>query len=666
MGFVAVGGWPCVAWGDATPGASVGTIRFRQLVSFPGTRALGLQSGGSFPVARGLLTFVPAAVIVSRSWSFFFMDRKSIFILIACFVLLMLWMPLVNVIYPPVRAPRTTNAVAGATQTPGKPTNPPAAGAGLAETPSISMPSGTPAAVWQKPDAPEQLAVLETAEARYTFTSHGGGLKLVELKEFPETVGLKKGQSASGKLATINHNAPLPLMTLLEAGAINNGPPYTLTKGDGMLRAERVLSNGLAVVKEFRLGTNHSMNVVVRVENRSSEPVRLPAQELVIGTATLLDPRDTGQLVGLQWYNGTKAEYLNESWFANRTLGCLPGTPRSEYLSPGGSNVVWAAVHNRFFAVIAAPRENAPQMLSRRLNLPPPTKEEMAADGKLNKTPYGFQTAFLYPAQALPAGQSVEHVMDLFTGPKEYNTLARLGKNQDLAMNFSAFFGWFAKALLLSMNGLHSYGLSYGLAIITITIIIKLLFWPLTQASTRSMKRMQALQPEMKALQEKYKDDPKKMNVKLMEFMKENKVSPMGGCLPIMLQIPVFIGFYQMLQSSIELRGAPFLWARDLSQSDTVIEIAGFPINPLPLIMGVTQFWQARLTPPSPGVDPMQQKMMQYMPLIFIFILYNFPAGLALYWTVQNLLSILQMKLTKATKGGAVAVVHAPSGRKKS
>lgn len=536
------------------------------------------------------------------------MDRKSIFILIACFVLLMLWMPLVNVIYPPVRAQRPTNVVAGATQALARPTATPPAGSNVVETPGISMPSAMPATVWQKPDAPEQLAVVETAEARYTFTSYGGGLKLVELKGFPETVGLKKNQAASGKVATINHNAPLPILALLDSGTINIGVPYTLTKGDRSLRAERVLSNGLAVVKDFRLGTNHSMNVAVRIENRSSEPLRLPAQELVIGTATLLDPHDTGQLVGLQWYNGTKAEYLNESWFANRTLGCLPGTPRAEYLSPGGSNVVWAAVHNRFFAVIAAPQQNAPQMVSRRLDLPPPTKEELAADGKINQKPYGFQTGFLYPAQVLAPGQAVEHVMDVFMGPKEYNTLARLGKSQDLAMNFSAFFGWFAKALLLSMNGLHSYGLSYGLSIIVITIIIKLLFWPLTQASMRSMKRMQALQPEMKALQEKYKADPKKMNMKLMEFMKENKVSPMGGCLPIMLQIPVFIGFYQMLQSSIELRGASFLWARDLSQSDTVIEIAGFPINPLPLIMGVTQFWQARLTPPSPAWIPCSRR----------------------------------------------------------
>jgi YidC/Oxa1 family membrane protein insertase len=169
---------------------------------------------------------------------------------------------------------------------------------------------------------------------------------------------------------------------------------------------------------------------------------------------------------------------------------------------------------------------------------------------------------------------------------------------------------------------------------------------------------MQALQPQMKAIQEKFKDDPVKMNKKVMEFMKEHKVSPLGGCLPLVLQIPVFIGFFQMVRSAIELRGAQFLWACDLSKPDTIFVIPGlgFNVNPLPLLMGVTMFWQARLTPPSPGMDPTQQKIMKYMPMIFLLLLYNYSAGLTLYWTVQNLLSIAQMKLTRATEGKAAAV----------
>jgi len=190
-------------------------------------------------------------------------------------------------------------------------------------------------------------------------------------------------------------------------------------------------------------------------------------------------------------------------------------------------------------------------------------------------------------------------------------------------------------------------------------------FWPLTQASTRSMKRMQALQPQVKAIQEKYKDDPMKMQKKMGELWKEHKVNPAMGCLPMLIQIPFFFGFYRMLQSAIELRGASFLWACDLSQPDTVWIIPGlnFPLNPLPLIMGATQLWQTRLTPPSPGVDPVQQKMMQYMPLIFLFILYNFSSGLTLYWTVQNLLTIVQMKVTKANDPAAAAQKNQTPGR---
>ncbi len=214
-------------------------------------------------------------------------------------------------------------------------------------------------------------------------------------------------------------------------------------------------------------------------------------------------------------------------------------------------------------------------------------------------------------------------------------------------MGFDGFFGFFAKVLLRAMNGIHGFGLGYALCIIVITVIIKILFWPLTRASTVSMKRMAAYQPQMTEIREKYKEDPQKLNKRMMEFMREHKINPMGGCLPILIQIPVFFGFFTMLRSAVELRGAQFLWACDLSQSDTIAHVASFPINPLPMIMGVTMLLQARMTPVSPTADPTQQKIMKYMPLMFIVILYNFSAGLTLYWTVQNMLSILQTKLTK-------------------
>jgi YidC/Oxa1 family membrane protein insertase len=160
---------------------------------------------------------------------------------------------------------------------------------------------------------------------------------------------------------------------------------------------------------------------------------------------------------------------------------------------------------------------------------------------------------------------------------------------------------------------------------------------------------MAKLQPQMKEIQEKYKEDPQKMQRKLMEFMKENKVNPMGSCLPLLLQMPIFIGFYTMLQSAIELRGAHFLWINDLSSPDTLflLPFLGLPFNLMPLIMGGTMLYQARLTPPSPGMDPAQQMIIRYMPLMFMFILYGMSSGLTLYWTVQNILSIVQTKLTR-------------------
>jgi YidC/Oxa1 family membrane protein insertase len=227
-------------------------------------------------------------------------------------------------------------------------------------------------------------------------------------------------------------------------------------------------------------------------------------------------------------------------------------------------------------------------------------------------------------------------------------------------MGFNGFFGFFSKALLLSMNWLaNTLSLPYGWAIIVITVIIKGLFWPITAAQTRMSRRMAALQPQMKAIQEKYKDDPLKAQKKIGEFWKEHKINPLSGCLPLLLQMPVFFGFFFMIRTAIELRGAKFLWVADLSKPDTLFVIPGLnfipflatpeglPFNLLPLLMGVTMLWQAHLMPPSPGMDPTQQKIMKYMPVMFILFLYNYSAGLALYWTVQNLLSVLQTKFTK-------------------
>jgi len=603
------------------------------------------------------------------------MDRKSILILVVCFILLLLWPQLVNRIFPPKLVPASTNLVNRAAPTNAVAATNLSAESSIPSTPVITMPA-SPAPAWIKPTEPEELLLWETPETRYTFSSHGGGLKLVELKQYRESVaqgrhpGANRIVSPAGtnRLAALNQNAPVPALALVGGEALADAGPYRLSRTASGVRAEKETLSGLQVVKEFQPGTNHLLRATIRIANHGKAPVNLAGEELVIGTATPMDRYDSEQAVRVEWYDGKSTFAADQAWFANRSFfSCVPGIPsappRSEYRSQGQSNIVWASVQNQYFAMIAMPREAPAHLVARQVDLPPPTAAECAADSRLVAKPVGFQTALVYAPRTLQPGEALEWPVEFYAVPKEYDTVARLSNNADLVMGFSGPFGWIARLLLVSMKGLHSLGLSYGLAIIAITVIIKALFWPLTQASTRSMKRMQLLQPQMKALQAKYKDDPKKMNLKLMEFMKERKVSPLGGCLPMLLQIPVFFGLYQMLRSAIELRGTQFLWAYDLSQPDTVAFVFGFPINPLPLIMGATQLWQARMTPPSPGVDPIQQKMMQYMPLIFVFMLYNFSAGLALYWTVQNLLSILQMKLTRASAADAASTPATPTPR---
>ncbi len=597
------------------------------------------------------------------------MDRKSIAVMVVCFVVLMLWYPLVvNKLYPPKPLPpRATNAPAALFAATNQPT--PATPAALAPPAAPEEPAAAPKLVVNT-NTPEELLEVANANARYTFTSHGGGLKLVELLHYPQSVSSrpKKGPTTN-HVATLNTFTPAPTLAVLGGEAVQGDGVFRLTRTANGVRAEKALTNGLSIVKDFQLGSNYLVTTTVRLENRSAEPLVLPAQEWVVGTATPMDARDQGQAVGVLWYNGAKTEEVGgSSYFSG---GCRQAVPPLEYHG-GASNVVWAAAHNQFFALAAMPQHPAQGLVIRRLALPRPTGAEASMVATNAPPPQGYAAAITYPGLTLAPNQTVERQIALYAGPKEYQTLARIGNqlnnNLDLVMNFG-WAGFVSKALLLGMNWLHSaLKISYGWAIIAITIIIKVVFWPLTQASTRSMKRMQALQPQMKAIKEKYKDDPAKMNKKTMEFMREHKVSPLGGCLPMLLQIPVFFGFFTMIQSAIELRGARFLWIGDLSQTDTLFMIpglgfipffgivgVGLPFNLLPLLMGATMLWQAHLTPPSPGMDPTQQKIMRYMPLMFLAFLYNFSAGLTLYWTVQNLLTILQTYLTRTVPEPAAA-----------
>ena len=256
----------------------------------------------------------------------------------------------------------------------------------------------------------------------------------------------------------------------------------------------------------------------------------------------------------------------------------------------------------------------------------------------------------ILPMGEIAAGQSKTINANLWVGPQDQKAMSAVADGLDLVVDY----GWLtilSKPLFVILTWLHSIIGNWGWAIVALTVLIKLLFYPLSAASYRSMAKMKQVTPRMQAIREQYKDDKLKQNQAMMELYRNEKINPLGGCVPMLIQIPVFIALYWVLLSSVEMRGAPWiLWIHDLSARD--------PYMILPAIMMLTMFLQIRLNPTPP--DPMQAKVMMIMPLVFGGMMFFFPAGLVLYWVVNNTLSIAQQqyitrklaKQTEAAKAG--------------
>jgi YidC/Oxa1 family membrane protein insertase len=231
---------------------------------------------------------------------------------------------------------------------------------------------------------------------------------------------------------------------------------------------------------------------------------------------------------------------------------------------------------------------------------------------------------------SIPPKQAIKVPYRIYLGPKEIRPLKELGVGAEKLLDFG-FFSIVAKPILWFLNLTNSVTGNYGIDIIIVSILIKIIFLPLTQISMKSMKEMQKVQPEMTRLRETYKNDKARLQQEIMLLYKRRKINPMSGCLPMLIQIPVFIALYNALQNAIEMRHAPFFWwIKDLSAKD--------PIYITPLIMGATMVLQQKMTPTS--ADPTQAKMFMLMPIMFTFLFLSFPSGLVLYWLVNNVLSI--------------------------
>jgi YidC/Oxa1 family membrane protein insertase len=271
----------------------------------------------------------------------------------------------------------------------------------------------------------------------------------------------------------------------------------------------------------------------------------------------------------------------------------------------------------------------------------------------------GVRVAAADTAATLQPGDTVRAGSRVFAGPKRSSLLAATENDLPELIDF----GWFAvvaKPLVFLMKSSNRVTGNYGIDIILLTILIKILFYPLTQKSMASMRKMQELGPILKTLKEKYKGDAQRLNQETMNLYKTYKINPLSGCLPMVAQIPVFIALYKGLLVTIELRHAPFfLWVNDLSAPEHLwdIVVAGYtvPIRLLPLLMGISMFIQQKMTPSS-GMEPAQQKMMLFMPIIFTFMFWSFPTGLVIYWLVNNILAIGQQMIYNRKAEAAKAV----------
>jgi YidC/Oxa1 family membrane protein insertase len=242
----------------------------------------------------------------------------------------------------------------------------------------------------------------------------------------------------------------------------------------------------------------------------------------------------------------------------------------------------------------------------------------------------------------------------LYLGPKSFQELEKAGGDLVHAIDLGWF--WFvAKPLLVALRLIHGVVGNYGWAIILLTVAVRIVFYPVNKKQMEAMKGMQRIQPEVKKIQDRYKDDREKMNLEMMELYRRHKVNPLAGCLPMLVQLPVFIGLYNVLMQSIELRHAPFFgWMHDLSQPDRLgsiaipfVEPAGIPV--MTLLMGASMILQQKMTPST--ADPAQQRVMMIMPLVFTVMFVNFPAGLVIYWLSNNILSIAQQWLSNRQAG---------------
>ncbi len=514
-------------------------------------------------------------------------------------------------------------AGAAGTQASGKAPAESAAGTASQATTAAGGPGqgGTSALAPTRPDVPAAPVVVRTLRTDFfaaTITSDGASIANWVVPAYKDEV----------------RNGPVDLVppgtrayqVIVEAGgrALDfSQAPFRIVEDhaeQGALTLEARDAKGIRVERRYRVGSDPR---ILDTEIRVSAPAELGPVRYRLGWGTPLpitEPSTQPNQLQSVALLGTRLEHVTGS-----------KKPAPERILSG--NVRWVANRSKYFIAAVIPDSG--------------TVSEVAFQSEGG----GVTTAWLQ-GSASPGSEVMRHAR-VYGGPIHYETLAAIGAGLDEVANM----GWrwmrgISVLLLKCLNALYKAIPNYGVAIIILAAGTKFLFYPLTQSSLRSMKIMHHLQPQIKEMQERYKNDPMKLNSAMMALYKEHKVNPMSGCLPMLLQVPVFFGLYSILLNSIELRASGFVgYIRDLSAPDVLMSISGFPVHLMPIVMTVSTYLLQSQTP----VAPAQRGTMYVMPLVMLFIMYSFPSGVVLYWTVNNLLSALQQYLVNLAEDRRLA-----------
>jgi YidC/Oxa1 family membrane protein insertase len=492
---------------------------------------------------------------------------------------------------------------------------------------------------------PQKEVSVETQNYWAVFTSEDARLKHFRLKKYEDrveesslTIKLTQFvQEIFGKKAVEPKKPePLDLVNIREEKNLPLGLTFSLSdenwevdkdqlrlleKGEkGEIIFSRTLENGLKVLKRLTFTSDqYNINLEVEVQNNSSKEITNQMGLEWIGQIELVKlAKEENKDYGLK-YSFLRNQTVEKKEFGrSATSGCMPScgthsTTIEPFETSVKGDIKWFSFGGEYFTALL---------------IPPPSKEITLSVKGTEK--HLLKADVINPPISIPPHEKVNTQYQIYLGPKDEDLLKRLGVGAEKLVDF----GWFtiiAKPLLWFLKLTNKVTGNFGIDIIILSILIKIIFIPLTQISMKSMKEMQKVQPEMARLKEQYKNDKARLQQEIMLLYKRRKINPMSGCLPMLIQIPVFIALYNALQYTIEMRHAPFfLWIKDLAAKD--------PIYITPLIMGATMVIQQKMTPTA--ADPTQAKMFMLMPVMFTFLFLNFPSGLVIYWLINNVLSI--------------------------